>query len=102
MNITEKVDRITWGKVSKKNGDFGWLKSIPSSYRKQFAVGSPLPLGIYTTIRAAVLYEIASTDSYLCSLKETDDTEPPDKDDLKYIAELEAELAALRRRLEKL
>ncbi|WP_298983388.1 hypothetical protein [uncultured Roseibium sp.] len=35
----QKVDNITWGKRSKKHGDFGWLKSIPSYCRERWRVG---------------------------------------------------------------
>lgn len=30
--LTEKVMLITWGRRSKKHGDFGWLPAIPKEY----------------------------------------------------------------------
>ena len=101
VNITQKLDHVTWGKRSTKNGDLGWLKTIPSYCRKQFAVGACLPGGIYTTIRAAVLYEIGSTEGLIASCKATGQDERDD-DDNKELAEYEAQYVALKRRLEKL
>ncbi len=94
VNITEKVDHLTWGKRSTKNGGYGWLKTIPSYCTRQFAVGSCLPRGIYTTIRAAVLYELSLTEGFLADSKADSDADET--------AELEAQCAALKRRLAKL
>lgn len=33
------VNCVTWGKVSKKHGDFGWQKNIPHYYRRQWVQG---------------------------------------------------------------
>lgn len=98
VNITEKIDGITWGKRSKKNGDFGWLKSIPDFCRKQFAVGRCLPHGVYTTERAAILHQISVTESYLAECKAASQA---DRDDVE-IAASEAQLAALMRRFARL
>ncbi len=43
VNLAQKLDGIT-GKRSRKNGDFGWLPSIPSWCLKQFREGGELPL----------------------------------------------------------
>lgn len=98
VNIIEKIDLVTWGKRSTKSGDYGWLKTIPSFCRKQFSVGSCLPYGIYTTIRAAVLYETKSTEDMIASCKATNQAERDDEE----IAGLEAQGVALQRRLAKL
>ncbi|MDR8537245.1 hypothetical protein OSC19_26605, partial [Serratia nevei] len=45
VNLAQKLDGITWGKRSRKNGDFGWLPSIPSWCLKQFREGGELPFG---------------------------------------------------------
>lgn len=58
VNLVQK-NACTWGKVSKKSGDYGWQKNISASFRKQFPVGHTLPFGIYTTKRAALIYRIA-------------------------------------------
>lgn len=42
VNLAQKLDGITWGKRSRKNGDFGWLPSIPSWCLKQFREGGEL------------------------------------------------------------
>lgn len=58
VNVTQKVKGVTWGKRSRKNGDFGFLKSIPENYRKQFKVGNDLPVGIFTTQLTALKFAI--------------------------------------------
>lgn len=98
VNLVEKKDRVTWGKRSSKHGDFGWLKTIPSACRKQFRVGTDLPHGVYTTVRAAVMYQLMVTRDSLAICKAADLAL---RDDVE-IAELEIELAALQRRLSRL
>ena len=94
VNLTQKIDRITWGKRSTKNGDYGWLSSIPESFRMQFRVGDPLPYGLYTTERAALVYRIAAEKEWLAKVKL--------RDDALEIETAEAELSALKRRLARL
>lgn len=105
VNITEKIDSLTWGKVSPKHGDVGWLKSIPEFCRKQFEVSSSLPPGIYTTIRAAVEYGIGSTEEVI-TWYEAEMRKQTEEFNLKELAreisELKAESKALIRRLAKL
>lgn len=55
VNITEKVKDITWGKRSKKNGDYGWLSSISQQHRQSFKVGERLPYGILVIDEAQLL-----------------------------------------------
>ena len=38
----------TWGKLSSKNGDFGWFKDIPDFLRRKADVGEKI-WGLYTT-----------------------------------------------------
>ncbi|MGO4801201.1 hypothetical protein ACEN2T_18125 [Pseudomonas sp. W22_MBD1_FP4] len=95
----------TWGKLSGKAGDFGWLPNIWSGYRRQFKVGADLPLGIYTTKRAALAFELAEQVDQLASL--TDDiakeTDPEELLLLKAeLPEIAAQVAALRRRAKAL
>jgi len=97
VNITQKIDLVTWGKRSSKTGDYGWLKTIPADFRKQFAVGHSLPRGIYTTIRAAVLCEVALTADSIARLAEKTVIEMDEE-----LGELEDQHAALKRRLSKL
>ncbi|EGQ8101756.1 hypothetical protein [Vibrio parahaemolyticus] len=68
VNMTQKKKGVTWGKLSKKHFDFGFLKSIPQAYKQQFAVGSDLPKGFYTTKLAALKYELKHNE---ISLKES-------------------------------
>lgn len=34
--LTQKVDKVTWGKLSTKNGDYGFLPNINAKYYKDF------------------------------------------------------------------
>lgn len=104
VNLVQK-NAWTWGKLSKKTGDYGWQKSIPAEYRKQFSVGSALPYGIYTTERAALVYALAAQEQWTARLDKyiAEAETPEDK------AEIEAEKAielrqvkALQRRLKAL
>jgi hypothetical protein len=36
--MTPRIDGLTWGKRSKRNGDFGWLPGIPSWMRSRVKV----------------------------------------------------------------
>ena len=60
VNLAQKLDGITWGKRSRKNGDFGWLPSIPSWCLQQFREGGELPFGFYPTRLAALKFEKVS------------------------------------------
>lgn len=44
----------TWGKLSSKSGDFGWLDPIPSWCRRAWRIGENLPYGLRTTKLAAI------------------------------------------------
>lgn len=102
VNLTQKVDRVTWGKRSSRTGDFGWRKSIPSLYKRQFEIGDKLPSGIYTTVRAALVYGIADAVETIAWYKAKIGTET-DADGLVELEgeliEFEAQQAALKRRL---
>lgn len=64
VNITQKVERLTWVKLIGKTGH-GWASSIPAYLQNQFLVGGDLPRGLYTTQRAALVYAIrAHQDTY--------------------------------------
>lgn len=65
VNVTQRVDGITWGKLSAKTGDFGWKKSIPAEYRDQFKVGSELPNGFYTTKLQALKYALVNEQDHI-------------------------------------
>lgn len=105
VNLTKKVDHLTWGKRSSKTGDFGWRKTIPSVCRRQFEVGDRLPPGICTTVRAALVYEVAETAESInwYTAKIVTETNGESLAELKgELVEFEAQHAALKRRLAKL
>lgn len=53
---TEKVDGITWGKLSKKHRDYGWLDPINPMWRRMWREGEPRPAyhDLHTTKLAAL------------------------------------------------
>ena len=54
INCVQKIKGITWGKLSTKNGDFGFFKNIKNKYKVQFNEGDTyLPEGFFTTVLAA-------------------------------------------------
>lgn len=57
--------------------------------------------GIYTTIRAAVLYETNATEDLIASCRVTKQADRDDEDN-KELTAYEAQYAALKRRLDKL
>lgn len=46
---------ITYGKLSKSHGDFGWLPNIPEWLKRSWTIGLSEPWGLSTTKRAALL-----------------------------------------------
>jgi len=105
VNLVAKIDYLTWGKRSSKNGNYGWLKSISPLFRKQFEVGENLPVGIYTTVRASVLFEIKSFEESIAWYRSAieGESDATSLEELKAeLKEREAELVALNRRLAKL
>lgn len=104
VNLTRKLDFVTWGKLSGKSGDYGWLKSTPSWCTQQFAVGADLPRGFYTTPRAALAYAIADTEDDLagCQRHMEEETNPSEIPGWQQeIDSRQAQIAALKRRLAK-
>lgn len=105
VNLTRKLDYVTWGRRSKKTGDYGWLKSIPNWAVKQFPVGGDLPTGLYTTPRAALVYAIADTEWRVerCKVRMGEETAQSEIDEWqRNIEDLDAQIVALNRRLSKL
>lgn len=105
VNITRKVNGLTWGKRSRKNGDFGFLKSIPRYCREQFKVGENLPLGIFTTKLAALKFAIKDKQESvdLCIKYQESETDPDIK--IEYQEEIDdnkKELKLLNSRLTRL
>lgn len=88
VNMVQK-NEFTWGKLSKKTGDYGWLKNIHSCYKRQFSVGSDLPHGMFTTKRAAAVYALADEKRSLAVLEKDIGTET----DPEIIDEYRAEMA---------
>lgn len=36
--LTQKIDRITWGKISSKHGDFGFLPNVHKVYKDKILI----------------------------------------------------------------
>lgn len=70
VNLTKKINGVTHGKHRvyikskkllgghKREERFGWFPSISDKYKKRFAVGDDLPVGIYTTVLSALLFAL--------------------------------------------
>tara|TARA_X000000950_G_C13724332_1_gene581558 strand:- start:560 stop:892 length:333 start_codon:yes stop_codon:yes gene_type:complete len=102
VHLTHKIKDITWGKRSRRNGDFGWLKSIPAWCRQSFVEGDDLPIGFYTTQLAAFKSAIALKQSEIKRYKAWEQEkgyEPGYWDDV--VAESEKELRLLKARLKR-
>ncbi len=104
VNVTQRLDGITWGKLSKKTGDYGWKKSIPAEYREQFQVGADLPSGFYTTKLQALKYalgdELNHIEWYESELKKAES--PYDKQELELeLAEAKQVAKALSSRISR-
>lgn len=93
--LIEKVPYITWGKLSKKHGDFGWLKSIPWWMRTKFRVADGVPAGYGLTKSAAVRSALAEERKYLASHKARHGADAD-------TAETESAIAALAAKLKRL
>lgn len=95
VNITQKIKDVTWTRQSRKVNDFGWSKSIPKQFRKQFRVGDFLPEGLYTTVNAAIRYAIKAKESSIKRAIEwrNEETEP------QKIAEWNADIECERKEL---
>ncbi|MFC3724436.1 hypothetical protein [Neoaquamicrobium sediminum] len=50
----------TWGKLSKKHGDYGWLPSIDPMWRTKWRVGEKPPPKLAKTKAQAIRAEIAN------------------------------------------
>lgn len=89
VNVTAKIENVTWVRQSRKVADFGWSKSIPELFRRQFKVGSRLPLGIFTTELAALKWSLKEQQRMLERYKSLRDEE----DDEDEIAEWNEDIA---------
>lgn len=97
--FVEKVDGVTWVRLSKKTGDYGWSPQIDTAYRKSCHLGFELPKGLATTKSRACALEKAR-------LEASDETRKrlavrlnqPDPDsDPEYVAHRDQERAAIDR-----
>lgn len=64
--LTEKRKGETWGKLSRKQFDYGWFSSISHYYKINFKEGEPIPLGIYTTKLAACQFAVSTAGVRVC------------------------------------
>jgi hypothetical protein len=55
INLTQKIDKITWGKKSTKNGDFGFFENIESYYRDHIKNSNELQLEGYFKTKSGAL-----------------------------------------------
>ena len=86
-----KLKAVTWGKRSTKNGDFGWLDPIDPLFRTRFKVVEGVPAGYARTKSAA----------FRKALAEARASRKKWPDDPEIVAEADAEIAALTKRLKR-
>lgn len=96
VNLIAKIEGVTWVRLSRKVGDIGWSPSIPANFRKQFAVGQELPLGIYTTKLQAFKYALESSIKYISNLNIRLESELNTVDREEYEQELHEEQLILK------
>ena len=107
VNLTAKHE-LTWVRLSKKVGHYGWSKSVSRRDRKKFVVGEDLPIGCYTTILKALKYALLDTQAdlnrYVTSQmgavdqKDWDEWEEEIQDATKEIRALKTRLTKLKRK----
>ncbi|MCR8493678.1 hypothetical protein [Brucella anthropi] len=56
--------RFTWGKVSAKHGDFGWLDPVPAWCRESWQDGNEPPMDLARTRIAALKKAITSHEKF--------------------------------------
>ena len=56
--LTERVPHLTWGRLSRKTGDYGWLPNPPRWMRHRVSFDQPNPYG--KTKQSAVRKALAS------------------------------------------
>lgn len=58
--MVAKVPGVTWGKLSRKHGDYGWLDPIPDYARSRFVIADGTPAGYGLSKSAAVRSALAA------------------------------------------
>ena len=105
VHCSQKINGLTYGKLSNKKGDYGFFKSIPLCCKKKFKVGEHLPDGIFTTILAAAKYRLKKDIEYLEYIaKDKKDCMFPDRIKIidEDIKERENEIKLLKLKINKI
>lgn len=96
VNIVQKVDDVTWGRLSRKVGDIGWYSTIPAFCKKQFTAGADLPLSIYTTKLQAFKFALHLVNETIDDMEKALRTDLSSDDRLEYEADLAQEKLILK------
>lgn len=59
-HFTLKMNKVTWGKVSKRHGDFGWLPNVPKWTRDSIIISSDQMLRYRSSKQAAITAALAA------------------------------------------
>lgn len=97
--FVQKVDGLTWVKLSKKTGDYGWAPNIAEIQRSSCHVGHELPSGLATTKAKAcelAKAKLESRNDQRMRIAKQYALAIPD-DDPDYVAELNQERAIISR-----
>lgn len=89
--FVKKIDGLTWGKRSKKTGDYGWLDPLPVWARDKVRVVDGAPRGYGKSKSAAIRLELADRRK----------ARARHKADAEIVEEIDGEIRALERRLSR-
>lgn len=92
-----KLDGVTWGKLSKTSGDYGWLPNTPPEFRDSFVQGEYMGQGFATTPDKALLLAVGYTMHRIKRYKAWD-SEPGSIGFSESIGQCQIEIEALERR----
>lgn len=105
VHASAKIKDLTWVRKSKKVNDYGWRNYIPKNCKVSFRVGDYLPLGMHTTIAAALRSAIKQKQEQIITWKQWREEEEMPEDREEWDEDIffaEKELRLLKGRLTKL
>ncbi|KAB0482368.1 hypothetical protein F7Q91_02895 [Vibrio chagasii] len=88
VNVTAKIKNRTWIKQPASIGGYGWTKSISKHCQDQFEVGKRLPIGMFTTQRAALKWALRDNEIALSRYKKCRDIETDESEIIEWDEEI--------------
>lgn len=99
--LTNKAEAVTWGKLSRRSGDYGWLPKIPASFRDSFKLSEYMGQGYGTTKSKAIALAIGQ-EKHRIRRYEAWGKEPNNPGYQEHIDDCMRCISALERRLKSL